>query len=79
MVHHRENRQIDTMHILLKGSEGDMFKMELKHPFKNLPKDNILHRHNVMSRFMNLMTPTRNFKGEPKIDRSYHLEPHKVR
>ena len=53
--------------------------MELKNPFRNLPKDNILHRKNVMNRFMGLMTPTRNFKGEPKIDQTYHLEPHKVR
>ena len=64
---------------LVEGSQGDMFKMELKHPGKNLPEHNVLQRKDLVSRFMNLTEPTRSFKGEPRVNRTYHLEPNKAR
>ena len=39
---------------LVEGSQGDMFKMELKHPGKNLPGHNVLQRKDLVTRFMNL-------------------------
>ena len=53
--------------------------MEILHPGKNLPEHNVLKRKEVMTEFMNLTRPTRDMKGEPRQNRTYYLEPNRVR
>ena len=64
---------------LVEGSAGDKFNVEILHPEKNLPLHNVLHRKEVMTRFMNLLHPTMDMKGVPRKNRTFNLEPNKVR